>query len=99
MENDQNAFIIIELQQVKPELADYWTREEGSRAQEKKVFLESEELFDSPCSDSTTLFEYGFERATQQFKEAGNPPEGTSPDFLDLHKALNNILQEKFRSD
>lgn len=84
---------------MKVELVDHKPGEEQCWAQEKKAFLESEEFFDFLGSHSVVLFEYDFEGATQRFKEVGCPPERMPPNFLDLHKALDNIPQEKFRTN
>lgn len=99
MEKDQNSLLISNLDQVKVKLIDYQAGEEGRWTQEKKVFLEFKEFFNLLCSHYVIMFEDNFEGVIQWFKEAGYPPEGVSPDFLDLSKALDILPEEKFGSE
>lgn len=63
-------------------------------ATKKEGLFQSTEFYDLLRAKSTSFLDKGFKRAIKQFKETGYPLEGIAPDFLDMQKVLNHILDE-----
>lgn len=60
----------------------------------KEELFQLEEFYDPLGAKATPFLEKEFQGAVTQFKETGYSPEGTSLDFLDLQKVLNDILDD-----
>lgn len=60
----------------------------------KKDFLKSEEFSLTIAEKALGFLYVGFDGAVSQFKEAGYPPEGSSADFLDAERVVNNLPPE-----
>ncbi|XP_073027924.1 uncharacterized protein [Primulina eburnea] len=60
----------------------------------KEDFLKSEEFALTVAERALGFIYVGFDGAVAQFKEAGYPPEGSSADFLDAQKVVDNLPPE-----
>lgn len=108
LEKDKNSRLTLEIEQLRSELKktkveltelnNYKAKEEERRAQEKEDFLKLKEFFELLGSRATIMFEYGFNGAVQQFKEASYSLEGASSNFLNLSKDLDSLPEENFGS-
>lgn len=80
LETEKNSLLTSEMGQLRGELEkarvelaklhQYKADEGKRRAEEKKAFLESKEFFTLLGHRVVSIFEYGFDGAIQQFKEA-----------------------------
>ncbi|XP_073041960.1 uncharacterized protein [Primulina eburnea] len=60
----------------------------------KEDFLKSKEFALTVAENALGFIYVGFEGAVAQFKEAGYPPKGSSADFLDSQKVVDNLPQK-----
>lgn len=75
-------------------MEEYKTLEDKRWASKKEELFRSAEFYDLLRAKVASFLEKGFQGVIGQFKEADYPPEGTSLDFLDFQKVLDDIPNE-----